>query len=169
MSDAIIIKPVPNLPFFATSNGQILNKYGKPYKTAYTKQGYERFSTTVCGVDKAFNVHRLVAMAFIDNPKGLPCVNHIDEDPSNNRPENLEWCTHKYNSNYGTCIERKIKAQMNRPDCSKPVIGTKDGTEVYFPSAKQAQRELKINNAAINACCQGKRNTAGGYTWRFAL
>lgn len=54
-------------------------------------------------------VHRLVAMAFIPNPKQFPCVNHKDENKSNNCVDNLEWCSYKYNSNYGTAIERRKK------------------------------------------------------------
>ena len=56
---------------------------------------------------KTVAVHRLVAMHFLDNPNNYPVVNHIDEDPSNNSVENLEWCTYKYNSNHGTVIERR--------------------------------------------------------------
>lgn len=54
------------------------------------------------GVTKKYLVHRLIAMTFVDNPNNLPEVNHIDENKTNNRPENLEWCDHKYNNNYGS-------------------------------------------------------------------
>ena len=59
-------------------------------------------------------VHRLVADAFIDNKGGLPCVNHMDEDKTNNNIANLEWCTYKYNSNYGTATDRANKTKKNR-------------------------------------------------------
>lgn len=168
MTEAIIIRPVPGYPFFATSDGVILNKKMKPYTATKQKNGYMRISTHINNKCVAFWVHRLVAMAFHENPNNLPAVNHKDEDPSNNRPENLEWCTMKYNCNYGTRNKKVSEHQINREDCSRPVIGTKDGEERLFPSAMEAQRILDISNASIIACCRGKRKTAHGYEWRYA-
>lgn len=51
-------------------------------------------------------IHRLVVMTFIPNPENLPQVNHKDENKLNNRVDNLEWCTAKYNNRYGTKLQR---------------------------------------------------------------
>ena len=53
------------------------------------------------GKSKQYSIHRLVAETFIPNPKNLPQVNHIDENKENNCVNNLEWCSAKYNCNYG--------------------------------------------------------------------
>lgn len=54
---------------------------------------------------KSVNVHRIVAKAFIDNPYNYEEINHKDEDKTNNRVSNLEWCTRKYNNNYGSKLD----------------------------------------------------------------
>lgn len=57
-------------------------------------------------------VHRLVVEAFIPNEKKYKEVNHKDENPSNNSIENLEWCSHKYNMNYGTINKRRSESEI---------------------------------------------------------
>ena len=70
--------------------------------------GYIQVSLYKNGRRTGLRVHRLVTEAFLPNPDNLPEVNHKDEDKTNNRVENLEWCDHKYNMNYGT---RNIRAK----------------------------------------------------------
>ena len=85
--------------------GQILKprlRNGYPSVTLYNGNRTEH---------RSFSVHRLVAEAFIDNPDGLPYINHKDEVKTNNNKDNLEWCTAKYNSNYGTSIKRRVEHQ----------------------------------------------------------
>ena len=73
---------------------------------------------------KSFTVHRLVCLAFTPNPNNLPCINHKDENKQNNCVDNLEWCTNKYNSNYGNCrkkISDKMKGKYKREN--NPLYG----------------------------------------------
>lgn len=75
------------------------------------RSGYYSVNLSKDGVFKFYNIHLLVARAFIPKPKSDErlVVNHIDEDPLNNYVENLEWITHEANLNHGTAILRKSK------------------------------------------------------------
>lgn len=78
-------------------------------KSKLLKTGGGKYKQVILCKDgkiKAFTVHRLVAQAFIPNPNNLPCINHKDENPSNNRADNLEWCTYKYNNEYNNRVDK---------------------------------------------------------------
>ncbi len=72
---------------------------------------YNRVSLSRNGKVSKFQVHRLVAKAFIDNNENKPYVNHIDNNGSNNRIDNLEWCTHKENMLHAQRQGRLFKSQ----------------------------------------------------------
>lgn len=85
--------------------------------TLYTETGgYLKVGLSSNGKTKKYLVHRLVAEAFIPNPDNLPQVNHIDENPSNDNVDNLEWCNAKYNSNYGTRNDRIRNSRIRERD-----------------------------------------------------
>ena len=70
-------------------------------KQSVNKDGYNIVGLSNSGSGITIQTHLLVARHFIPNPNNLPEVNHKDENKTNNRVDNLEWCTHLYNSNYG--------------------------------------------------------------------
>ena len=108
-------------------------------------------------------VHRLVAIAFIPNKHFLPEVNHINEIKTDNRVENLEWCTHKYNCNYGTRIQR-IKDKQNIPILQYSI----DGKFIAEHASMHVAAELIGADAGhICDCCLGNRSIAYGFLWRY--
>ena len=134
------------------NKGIILTQYNR------NKLGYK--AVTIGG--KPISVHRLVAQAFIPNPNNLPMVNHKDETPSNNCVENLEWCDAKYNCNYGTLQERRIRKVF------KPILQyTKNGVFLKeWESIISAAQQTNISRKHISDCCCGRGKTAGGYIWK---
>jgi len=129
------------------------------------------------GVKKQLlSVHRIVATAFIPNPNKLPEVNHKDETRDNNHVGNLEWCTRKYNINYGTCIARSVAHKDFKDIAIKSAMTqthgpvdqyTLDGKHVKtWISTNEPKRLLGYNQGHIWECCNGKRKQAHGYIWQ---
>lgn len=137
-------------------------------KQRLTPFGYHAVLLSKNGKKQWHFVHRLVAEAFISNPDpdNLPIINHKDENKVNNCVDNLEWCDHLYNSNYGTRNKRLSKTKTNNTYNTKPVLCVETG--IIYPSIREAARQTNIPNAHISACCLNKPHykTAGGYHWR---
>lgn len=71
-------------------------------KGDYQNNGYKRVYLWKDGKKRNMLVHRLVALSFLPNPYGYSDINHIDENKANNHVDNLQWCSHIYNMNYGS-------------------------------------------------------------------
>lgn len=113
-------------------------------------------------------IHRLVATAFIPNPNNLPFINHKDENPLNNRADNLEWCTAAYNSNYGTNIQRRSKKLTNRQDLSKQVFQYDfEGKIIKIWQSTHECSRNGYNQGNVAACCRGKLKQYKGYIWSY--
>lgn len=147
----------------ALGNG-ICNSKEKIIKPSNSR-GYLHVNLCKEGKIKTHLIHRLVAQVFIKNPENLPQVNHKDEDKSNNRVDNLEWCSAKYNTNYGSRTKRATESNTNHPNMSKKVLCVETGK--IYPSTHQIERELGFYQQNIVLCCKGKCKHAYGYTWRY--
>ena len=138
-------------------------KFGKEkiLKGVNNTDGYLMVCLYENNKSKQYTIHKLVTMAFMGECiSEIYCdINHIDEDKSNNRLSNLQYCTHNYNMNYGTRIEKY----------TNPVIGINktNGYICKYPSAMEVQRSLGVAQQNVTACCKGKLKSAGGYVWYY--
>ena len=144
------------------SDGRVFsNKSHKFLRISDNGHGYLTVCICTNGTPRTEYVHRLVAEAFVSNPEGLPEVNHKDEDKANNAADNLEWCTPKYNKNYGSRAEKFGKSRGRPVRCVE--------TDETYYCCGDAERKTGIRRNGIWACCAGYRqSTAGGFHWVFA-
>lgn len=143
---------VRSLNYNGTGNVRVL----KPSLSG-PNRGYKSISMQVADKVVRRNVHRLVAKAFIPNPKNLPEINHIDEDGTNNKVNNLEWCDRKYNLNYGS------RTQKFSDSKSIPILQLNlDGTLVKeWKSQAEVCNQLKIDGGSLSHCLHGYRIKKG--------
>lgn len=142
--------------------GKVRNiKTGKILKPSLWNNGYLMHRLYKNNKQKRLYLHRILATAFIDNPEGKPCVNHIDENKLNNDLNNLEWCTVKENNVHGTRMKRiaeKLSQKVIQLDLNDNVLK-------IFESMRQAKRETGVSTGNISSCCRGRTKSAGGFKW----
>ena len=135
---------------------------------AKTRYGYLSCRPMVDGKLGNELVHRLVAEAFIPNPGNFPIINHKDEDKMNNVVSNLEWCTAKYNSNYGTCQKRRSTTLRKNIRHKLPIIKQYDlnGNLVGTFVGRKEIVDAGFDYRAVRNCCCHHYYSACGYVWR---
>lgn len=151
--------------YLIDTSGNVLscrkNRYLKPKRD---KDGYKEVVLYRNGSRKYYRVHRLVVITYIPNPNGYPVVNHKNEVKDDNEVSNLEWCTVKYNDNYGSRNHKMSQTKQTAPvlqlDLSGNVIGE-------FRGVKEAMRITGVNRNCIREVIRGNRKSAGGYVWRY--
>lgn len=124
--------------------------------------GYVKFNFSLNNKKYTRYAHRLVAEAFIPNQNNYPQVNHKDENKRNNSIDNLEWCTAKYNNNYGTARERVTK-KLKEHDIGNHILCVE--TNTIFPSYKACCRAMGLSNSELSRYFSKKRvvNSIHGY------
>ena len=134
-------------------------------KECIRKDGYAQLTLSVNGVHSTHLVHRLIAEAFYDHPKGKDTVHHVNGNRGDNRAENLVWMEQSEHLKSG---DRAKKSGLAR---RKPVdMFTKDGKFICsFDGAVTAEAETGCDRKHISDCCLKRRGrkSCGGYVWRF--
>lgn len=129
-------------------------------KPSIGSRGY--LLVTLCKDKKqtSFNIHKLVANAFLPNPNNYPCINHKDEVRTNNSVSNLEWCSYQYNNTYGNRLAKASSKRSCRVMCVE--------TGIVYKSQAQAAAETQAQQAHISDCCRGKRKSVNNLHFCYA-
>lgn len=132
-------------------------------KPAANKDGYHRVNLYNKQGMKSKFVHRLVAESFISNPENKSDVNHIDENKTNNRVDNLNWMTRFENINYGSRNIRVSKLQ------SIPIVATnlESGESTQFYGLNECARQLSLDCGSICKVLKGRLTQYKGYVFKY--
>ena len=141
------------------SNGNKSKHKGRILKGETDKRGYKRVRLSKNDTTKKFQIHRLVAIAFIPNPDNKQFVNHIDENPSNNNVDNLEWVTGSENMRHGTIQQRLSDLKK------KPIRCINDNKE--FNSVNEASEYYEIERRLISGVLSGAKKTTYGLRFEY--
>ncbi len=135
-------------------------------------------SVCLCRENKktTYLLHRLVAQAFIANPKGKRTVNHINGNKSDNRVSNLEWNTYSENIAHAFKV---LGRQPTRPWLGKGGKGYHANKKIHqlsidgkfireFDSITEAAESINLSLSAMSRVLTGKHKTAGGFMWAYS-
>ena len=168
--------------------GRVYSVRSKKYLAPkISKAGYYRVNLANHGKNRTVSVHRLVALAFLQNPNNKPTVNHKNEIKTDNRVDNLEWATTAEQNIYGTRTARavahtnytgrkidykKVAAHhdySNQLMCGRKPIRVWDASGNYigeFPSQKAASDYTGVSKGKISQCAAGYKKSCKGYVFR---
>lgn len=139
----------------------------EPYTTNF---GYKRVHLEKNKKSKHVFVHRLVAEAFIPNPDNKPYINHKNGVRTDNRVENLEWCTASENLLHSyKALGRKVPHRFGIDNpMTKIVLKIKDGVIIgEFLGLKEAAKNIGVRADTIQKVCTGKYKTCKGFAWKY--
>lgn len=172
-----IWKPITDFENYFVSNlGNLKNNITGKILRQNIKDGYANIVIKNNNIKKCFKVHRLVAIAFIENPENKSDVNHKDKNKINNYVSNLEWMTRKEN-NIHRCKDVIIIAAARNKSISR-IDNNNNQILQKYDSIKDASEWIVYNNYgknlhntrnAIGNCLTGLTNKAYGFKWKFNL
>lgn len=155
-----------------SKTGQVFIE-GQMLKQGLNHKGYSMVWLSYNSKKKSIAVHRLVAIAFVPNPNGLPQVNHIDGNKQNNHISNLEWCDNSQNQLHAY----KLGLNYHRETAGRRKIPVKqfdkDTHELLneYESIADAARNSGLSPTGIRKAIYKetwKQGVVGGFYWEFA-
>ena len=162
-------KKVNGFTKYEVSNtGKVRNVHTKELKAIRkSKTGYSITDLKENGEKHTKYIHRLVAEAFVENAFSFPCVNHIDENKSNNHADNLEWCTTAYNNAYGTKNQRCSETKTKRIGVKVSMVDRHTNEVIKtFRSITEASKFIGVTKQGIAWALKSEEHTCCGYRWR---
>lgn len=134
------------------------------------KKGYLMVDLVKHGnnISRPFLVHRLVAIAFIENIHSKPQINHIDGNKQNNNVENLEWCDNSQNQKHAYKLGLNKRSE-NAGREKRPVCLYNSNMDLIkeFNSIAETTRWLNCASSNVRLCCENKRKTVNGYIAKY--
>lgn len=131
--------------------------------------GYKHLTLhSVKGENKTLMIHRLLSLAFVENPNDEDFVNHINGNKLDNRLENLEWVSFERNVQHAFEIGTNHRFANGANKKVKQIDGNGKVINI-FQSVRDASNHMGFKNgaSAISRACRGKQKTSGGYRWEF--
>lgn len=151
---------VPFEGYQIDTNGIVYGRKGQPLRPNVMYKGYLLVKLSSHCHTKTYQIHRLVAMQFIDNPLNKPTVNHKDGNHKNNCIENLEWATNKEQS-----IHAKEVLGISFGGNKKPIVAKHKKTckVLFFKSQQEAAEFIKCTPEQISQAVNNSKNSVYGW------
>lgn len=169
------IKDYPNYEISNLGRIKALKYYSNVHKQYYDRElilkektnkfGYKFVSLSNKFGRKNKMIHRLVAIAFIENKNGYKEVNHIDGNKCNNNVNNLEWCSRSDNMLHAY----KLGLRKGTSKINSKILQLSDGEVIkIWNNISEIKSTLKLDYSSIYQCCKNKRKSCNGFQWKFA-
>ncbi len=140
---------------YLDNRNRLRRRRGCLLKFGIRGDGYYVVNVSGYGNKRTWKVHQLVANAFIPNPDNFRCINHKNGIKTDNRVENLEWCSYSHNlkHRYRVLGIENVKNYGSQNGQSKVILDVSTG--IYYESIKEASNAYNIKRSTLNAMLNG--------------